>query len=125
MALVADIGTLQRLPRIVPPGIARELVYTGRDFDSEYAEEIGLVNRRFESKEATVTGANELALEIAANAPLAVQGSKQTLNYSITPDIDRELEYVATFNAAHLFSQDLQEAIRAFATKTKPDFRGR
>ena len=73
MAIVADIGTLQRLPRIVSDGIAKELVYTGRDFDAQYAREIGLVNRVFPDKESTVGHAIQVAPEIASNAPLAVE----------------------------------------------------
>ncbi len=125
MAIVADIGTLQRLPRIISPGIARELIYTGRDFDAQYAEQIGLVNRLAQDTSELMAMAQEAAMQIAANAPLAVQGSKQTLNYGMTPEIDRELEYVATFNTAHLFSQDLAHAVECFATRATPEFKGR
>ncbi len=125
MAIVADIGTLQRLPRVIAPGIARELVYTGRDFDANYAAQIGLVNTVFQDRDDAINGALAIAEEIAANAPLAVQGSKQVMNESSSRDIDRELEYVATWNAAHLMSQDLGHAIECFATKTTPNFQGK
>ncbi|HIA01926.1 MAG TPA: crotonase/enoyl-CoA hydratase family protein [Myxococcales bacterium] len=125
MALVADIGTLQRLPRVIAPGIARELVYTGRDFNADYAAEIGLVNRILPDRDAVIAEAVSVAREIAANAPLAVQGSKQTLNAAVIADIDRELEYVATYNAAHLVTQDLMHAIECFATKQTPEFKGK
>ena len=122
MAIVADIGTLQRLPRIVSDGIARELVYTGRDFDAQYAQKIGLINRVCEDRETTVEHALNVAKEIAGNAPLAVEGSKHVLNHAIAGDVDRELEYVATYNAAHLMSKDLGAAVEAFAMKKPAKF---
>ncbi len=125
LAMVADIGTLQRLPRIVGPGHARELTYTGRDFDAAYAEKIGLVNRVLPDAEALFADAEALAQEIAANPPLTVRGSKQVLGEAQRHEIDRGLEYVATYNAAHLVTQDLGVAITAALTKQKPEFGGR
>ena len=125
IAIVADVGTLQRLPRVVAPGIARELVYTGRDFGAEYAKEIGLVNRVLPDEAAVKQAALELATEIAANAPLAVQGSKRVMLEAERGEIDRELEYVAAWNTGHLMTQDLATAIEAFVTKTTPEFKGR
>lgn len=122
MAIVADIGTLQRLPRIVSDGIVRELVYTGRDFDAKYAEKIGLVNQVCGDASATIDHAFAVAREISENAPLAVEGSKHVLNHGIQGIVDQELEYVATYNAAHLMTQDLGHAVEAFATKKKPVF---
>lgn len=125
LAMVADLGTLQRLPALVGQGIARELVYTGRDFDAAYAERIGLVNRVLPDAEQLFAAADALAREIAANPPLAVQGAKYVLNEAQRAEIDRSLEYVATWNAAHLLSQDLGVAVTAFVTREKPEFSGR
>ncbi len=125
LAMVADVGTLQRLPRIVGPGHARELTYTGRDFDATYAEKIGLVNRVLPDPETLFADADALAQEIAANPPLAVRGSKHVLGEAERYEIDRGLEYVATYNAAHLVTQDLGVAITAALTKQKPEFGGR
>ena len=125
VAIVADIGTLQRLPRIIGVGPARELIYTGRDIDGAAAQKIGLVNRTFESRTAVIEGAWAVASEIAENAPLAVQGSKRVMIEASRGEIDRELEYVATWNAAHLVTQDLGTAVEAFAMKKKPTFSGR
>ena len=122
MAIVADIGTLQRLPRLVSDGIARELVYTGRDFDANYAQSIGLVNRVCGDHSETVAHALSVAKEIGENAPLAVEGSKHVLNHALVSDVDRELEYVATYNAAHLMTRDLGHAVESFALKKKPVF---
>lgn len=125
MAIVADLGTLQRLPAIVGPGIARELVYTGRDFDAAYAERIGLVNRVLPDAEALREAAFALASAIADNPPLTVQGAKRVMNEATRAEVDRGLEYVATWNAAHLVTQDLGMAVTAFVTKQKAEFAGR
>ena len=125
VAIVADLGTLQRLPRLIGVGQARELIYSGRDFDSNEALQLGLVNRVLADPARTRASAISLAQEIAENAPLAVQGSKRVMLEAQRGDIDRELEYVATWNAAHLISQDLGRAVEAFVKKSKPRFDGR
>lgn len=125
MAIVADVGTLQRLPAIIGQGHTRELVFTGRDIDAAHAERIGLVNRVLPDHAALMADAEALAAEIAANAPLAVQGAKQVLNEATRADIDRGLEYVATYNAGHLFTQDLGVAMAAFVSKQPPEYGGR
>jgi enoyl-CoA hydratase len=125
IAMVADLGTLQRLPAIVGPGIARELVFTGRDFDAAYAERIGLVSRVLPDAEALREAAFAMAREIADNPPLAVQGAKRVMNEAVTREFDRGLEYVSTWNAAHVVTQDLGVAVTAFVSKQKPEFSGR
>ncbi len=124
IAIVADIGTLQRLPRIVGQGHARELAFTGRDFDAAHALRIGLVNRVLPDREALDRAAMELAEEIAANAPLTVRGVKQILNFGEGKTVAEGLDYVATWNAAFLASEDLGEAIAAFMQKRDPEFKG-
>jgi enoyl-CoA hydratase len=125
VGIVADIGTLQRLPRVVTPGVARELVFTGCDVDAQRALDIGLVNHVFEDTDAMMAHAESMATEIADNAPRAVQGSKFVMNQAVAADTDSGLEYVATWNAAYLMSQDLATAVTAFAAKKKPEFTGR
>ena len=100
-------------------------IYSGRDFGSTYAAQIGLVNEVCPDQNAAIERSLELAMDIAANAPLAVQGSKHVLNQAQMYDIDRGLEYVATYNAAHLMSRDLGHAIESMAMKQKPIFEGR
>lgn len=124
IAMVADVGTLQRLPRIIDPGRVAELVYTGRDWDAAEAREMGYVTRVYPDGEAVVAAAIELATQIAANSPLAVQGSKAVLHAAERRAIDENLDYVALWNAAFLYSNDLGEAIRAFLEKRPPDFTG-
>ncbi|MBK7977686.1 MAG: crotonase/enoyl-CoA hydratase family protein [Deltaproteobacteria bacterium] len=124
MAIVADLGTLQRLPGIVGRGHASELVYTGKDIDAERAREIGLVNHVYADREAALEGAQELADEIASLSPLAVQGSKQVMASARRAEIAEGLRYVALWNSAFLVSDDLGEALASFMEKRKPDFKG-
>jgi Delta3,5-Delta2,4-dienoyl-CoA isomerase len=122
LAMVADVGTLQRLPRIVGPGHANELIYTGKDIDAARAREIGLVN---DVADDVVAAAQELARAIAANSPLAVQGSKAILRRGESLTVEQGLDLVAIWNAAFIHSEDLKEAVTAFFEKRPPTFRGR
>lgn len=124
VAIVADVGTLQRLPRIVGDGAARELIFTGRDIDATRASEIGLVNEVLPDAEALFGRARQVANEIAANAPLAVQGSKHILGHADRRRDDASLDYVALWNAAFIHSDDLTEAMQAYMQKRAPNFKG-
>ncbi len=124
MAIVADLGTLQRLPGIVGRGHAAELVFTGKDIDAARAREIGLVNHVYAGREATHAGAHALAAEIAALSPLAVQGSKQVMAATRRSEVADGLRYVALWNSAFLFSDDLGEALASFMEKRLPQFKG-
>lgn len=124
MALVADVGTLQRLPSIIGSGQVAELAYTGRDFDSAFAFEIGLVNQVHPDLESMQKAAYELAGEIASNSPLAVQGIKQVLAANDGRTVSGALDFVAQWNAAFLLSNDLTEATNAFLEKRTPEFGG-
>ena len=124
MGLVADVGTLQRLPAIIGPGHAADLVYSGRDIDAARAQRIGLVNDVYPDVEHTLDAALELASAVSANSPLVVQGAKKILKRSEGRTVAEGLDYVALWNAAFLLSDDLNEAITAFAEKRKPNFTG-
>lgn len=124
LGLVADVGTLQRLPDIVPAGHVAALAYTGKDIDAERAQAIGLVNDVYPSTEALHEAAHRLAEEIAANSPLAVQGSKAVLRAGRDLTTEQALDHVALWNAAYLHSNDLSEAMAAFAERRPPRFRG-
>ncbi len=124
IAIVADVGTLQRLPGIVGKGIAAELALTGDDFGSERAKEIGLLNEIHPDADATVAAAQEMAARIAKNSPIAVQGTKRVMRYCEGKSVEDGLDYVATFNAAFLQSEDLGEALKAFLQKREPHFTG-
>ena len=124
MALVADLGTLQRLPKIISQGHVAELVYSGKDITAQRAREIGLVNDVYPSAEALWTAAAALAAEIAANSPLAVQGSKAVLRAGEGRTVAEALDYVALWNTSFLKSNDLREAVTAFLEKRAPTFKG-
>lgn len=122
VGMVADVGTLQRLPRLVGEGIARELAYTGRNVEAAEATAIGLVNRVFASPETLTASVRELAATIAAKSPLAIRGIKEVMNYSRDHSIADGLAHVAGWNAAMLLSADLQEAISATSDRRTPKF---
>lgn len=124
IAIVADVGTLQRLPRVIGRGHANELALTGKDIDAARAKEIGLVNDVLPDPEAVVKAAQEMAAEIAANSPLVVQGTKAVLRATSEMTIDQGLDYVGVWNAAFLRSNDLTEAMTAFFEKRPPNFTG-
>jgi enoyl-CoA hydratase len=124
MAIVADVGTLQRLPRVIGAGHAAELIYTGKDVDAARAKEIGLVNDVLADHDAVVKAARALAAEIAANSPLAVQGSKAILRRGADLTVAQGLDLVALWNTAFIHSEDLREAMTAFFEKRPPTFRG-
>jgi len=124
IAMVADVGTLQRLPRVIGDGPARELIFTGRDIDAARARAIGLVNDLLPDVAALHARAREIAAEIAANSPLAVQGAKQVLGFAVRREVDAALDYVALWNSAFLHSDDLTEAMSAFMQRRAPQYRG-
>jgi len=125
IAMVADVGVLQRLPRIVGDGVARDLILTGRDMDAARAREVGLVTEVLPDPEALLARARELAGLIAAHSPLAVQGAKHVLNAATRAATRENLDYVALWNSAFLHSDDLIEAVRSFAERRAPRFTGR
>jgi enoyl-CoA hydratase len=125
VGIIADLGALQRLPRIIGEGHTRELAYTAGDFDAERALRMGLVNEVFESPEALLAGARATARKIADNPPLVVQGAKQVMEYCADKSIEDGLRYVAVWNAAFLQSNDLTEAFAAFMERRPPRFQGR
>ena len=124
VAMVADIGSLQRLAGIIGEGHLRELAFTGKDIDAARAERIGLVNDVYPVQEAALTAARDLAAEIAANPPLVVHGVKEILNSTREADVAAGLRYVAAWNAAFLPSKDLGEALQAFVERRPPRFTG-
>lgn len=125
LAIVADMGSLQRLPRIIGATHARELAFTGKDIDAERAARIGLVSDVYDDEAAVLAAARAMASEIASSSPLAVQGIKQVMNYADERAVLDGERYVAVWNAAFLASNDLVEAIQSFMEKRPPSFTGR
>lgn len=124
IAIVADIGSLQRLPGIIGQGHTRELAFTGKDIDAARALQIGLVNQVYPTHDQLFAAAQAMAQEIAQNPPLAVQGSKRVLNWGQGRPIDDALDHVALWNSAFLQSKDLGEAMAAFMERRPPKYRG-
>ena len=124
LGIVADVGTLQRLPKLIgSQSLVRELAFTGRRVAAEEALACGLINAVHETREALDAASLETAQRIAEKSPLALRGIKEMLNYSRDHSVADGLNYVATWNAAMLLSQDLDAAIEASMTHQKPQFR--
>lgn len=124
MAIVADLGSLQRLPRIIGDGHVAELAFTGKDISASRAKEIGLLNDVRDDAESTLEAARELAAAIAGNSPIAVQGTKAVMRSADRRAVAAGLDYVSVWNAGHLQSDDLTEAITSFVEKREPKFTG-
>ncbi len=125
IAIVADMGSLQRLEAIIGRGHVRELAFTGKDIDAPRALAIGLVNHVVPTDDEALAKAREIAMEIADNPPLVVQGTKRALRFTARYGEQAGLEQVAAWNASQLASEDLREAMAAFIEKRKPSYRGK
>ena len=124
LAIITDAGGLQRLPRVVGRGQAREIAFRGHRFDAGRARSIDLVNEVYPSPEGLEAGVKEIAEEIAANPPLAVQGAKEVLLFNEEATLDRSLEFNASRSSMILPSEDLYEAMAAYMEKRKGNFKG-
>jgi enoyl-CoA hydratase/carnithine racemase len=123
LGFVADVGTLQRLPKLVGDAMARELAYTGRPFAGAEAKAIGFANGCYGSRDDMMAGVAAIARSIAAKSPLAIRGTKEMLLYTRDHSVAESLNYMAIWNAALLQSDDLSEAFAAFKAKRNPKFR--
>ncbi|WP_461169966.1 crotonase/enoyl-CoA hydratase family protein [Arthrobacter sp. Z1-15] len=121
VAIVADLGSLQRLPGIIGEGAARHLALTGEDFDADRAYSLGLVT---EVADDVVGRGRELAAAVAANPPLVVQGVKHVMNHGQEASVQSGLDYVQLWNTAFLASRDFKEAATAFAERRPAAFTG-
>jgi delta(3,5)-delta(2,4)-dienoyl-CoA isomerase len=122
IGMAADIGSLQRLPKIVNNiGWLKEVCLTGRIFSAEEAQQQGLINRVFETKEIAVGEAIGLAKIIAAKSPVAAHGTKKSINYALEHSIDDGLEQIAEFNA-HALGEDLVKGAMSAMSKDKPTY---
>ena len=113
IGMTADVGTLQRMPKLVPEGVVRELAYTGRNMSASEAKERGFVNDIYEAQDAMDDAVLEIAQEIGSKSPMAIWGTKQTLNYGRDHSVADGLEYIATWNAAMFDPDDMAEAFMA------------
>ena len=122
IGMTADVGTLQRLPKIIPDGVARELAYTGRRMSAQRALEVGLVNQVFPTHEELVTGVLEIANEIASKSPLAIWGTKEMLLYSRDHSVADGLNHIATWQTGMFQPSDMAESFMAKAEGRETNF---
>lgn len=122
IGMTADVGTLQRLPKLIPDGMVRELAYTGRDMQAKEACELGFVNRVFKDRDTLIQEVMAIAQNIAGKSPLAVRGTKAMLLYSRDHSVRDSLDYIATWNSGMLSQADLQEGITAQMEKRQGNY---
>ena len=122
IGMVADVGTFPRIVKLLPEGIVKELAFTGRNFSASEAKEYGFVNRLYESHEALIEGALDIANEIASNSPAAVYGCKKVIDYSRDHTIEEGLEWINMWNASMLSQSELMEGFRSYKDKSVGDF---
>lgn len=122
LGMTADLGTLQRLPHLLPQGLVRELAYTGRNLNAQEAYQLGLVNQVFASKEEMDNGVQQIAEQIAAQSPLAVQGCKEMINYSRDHSLADSLNYMAAWQSGMFQAPDMMVAMSAKGQGIKPDY---
>ena len=122
IGMAADVGTLQRLPRLIPDSKMREMAYTGRKMLADEAKESGLVSNVYESQEDMLKAANELAEDIATKSPVAIYGLKALMNYSRDHSIDDSLDFNALWSGAMLSQKDMAEAMTAQMEKRDAAF---
>ena len=122
IGMAADVGTLQRLPKIIPDSKMREMAYTGRRMYADEAKETGLVSDTYETQEKMLAAANELAKVIASKSPVAIYGLKAVMNYSRDHSVNEGLEYNALWSGAMLSQKDMTEAITANIEKRDASF---
>ena len=122
IGMAADVGTLQRLPKIIPDSKMREMAYTGRRMYADEAKETGLVSDTYETQEKMLAAANELAKVIASKSPVAIYGLKAVMNYSRDHSVNEGLEYNALWSGAMLSQKDMTEAITANMEKRDASF---
>jgi enoyl-CoA hydratase len=122
LGMTADVGTLQRLPKLIPAGIVKELAFTGRKFTAVEAQQFGLVNRVYDNQDSMLAGVMEIATQIAVNSPLAVTGCKEMLNYSRDHTVADSLNYMATWQAGMFRPNDMMKTFQAKAMKTQAQY---
>ena len=122
LGMTADVGTLQRLPKLIPIGIVKELAYTGRNFDASEAHQLGFVNQIFDDQASMLEAVIKVAHQISTNSPLAVSGTKTMINYAVDHPVAESLNYMATWQAGMFQMEDIFKAIEAQKMKTLAEF---
>lgn len=123
IGMTADVGTLQRLPKLIPEGLARELAYTGRRMYADEAKACGLVNQVFNDQQTMLDEVMKIAKEMAANSPLAVSGCKEMINYTRDHSTADSLRYMSIWQTGMFQPQtDMMECFTAKMEKREPEF---
>lgn len=122
LGMTADVGTLQRLPKLIPAGVVKELAFTGRKFTAQEALQFGFINRIYDDQESLIEGVMDIAKTIATNSPLAVTGCKEMLNYSRDHSVEDSLKYMATWQAGMFRPNDMMKTFQAKAMKTQAQY---
>lgn len=122
LGMTADVGTLQRLPKLMPEGVVRELAYTGRKFEAAEAHRLGFVNAVYDTQEAMLAGVMAIAAQIAANSPLAVTGCKEMIHFARDHSVADSLKYMATWQSGMFRPTDMMKSFQAKAQKQAPQY---
>ncbi|XUT90512.1 enoyl-CoA hydratase-related protein [Ottowia caeni] len=122
IGMVADVGTLQRLPKLMPLAVVKELAYTGRRLSAQKAQEYGLVNEVYETQEATLAAGLQCAAEIAAKPPVAIWGTKQAVNYARDHSVEDSLRQMGWLQGAIWSNAHVREAVTAMKDKRAAQF---
>lgn len=122
IGMTADVGTLQRLPKLIPEGIVRELAYTGDKMSAARAQEVGLVNEVFATHDDLVDGVLDIASRIATKSPLAIYGTKESINYTRDHTVADSLNYIATWQAGMFRAPDMAASFVAMQEKETPEY---
>ena len=122
IGMTADVGTFPRLAKVIPEGWARQISYTAERLPAQKAKEIGLVNEVYDTHEELLSAVMEIAASIAAHSPLAVSGTKRLINYARDHSTHDTLDYIATWNAAMLSTNDIQQSYMAMSQKRQPSY---
>ncbi|MCY4665902.1 MAG: crotonase/enoyl-CoA hydratase family protein [Acidimicrobiaceae bacterium] len=122
IGMTADVGTLQRLPKLIPSGVAREYAYTGRRMPAERARQLGLVNEVFDDRGSMMEAVMAIAEEIASKSPLAIHGTKEAINYSRDHSVEDSLRHIALWQSGMLHPTDLEESLTAQSEGRAPSY---
>ena len=122
IGMTADVGTLQRLPKLIPEGVVREMAYTGERMPAARAKEVGLVNEVFADQSTMLDAVMGIAERIASRSPLAVHGTKEMINYTRDHSVEDSLRYMATWQTGMFQPADLMESFGARMEDRDPTY---
>lgn len=127
LAIIPGAGGTQRLPRILSPAIAKELIFTSRIFNGNDAKEMGVVNHvmnQNDNGDAAFNKALEIAREIIPNGPTGVKMAKRAIDQGLQVDLNTGYTIEEAFYSQVIPTKDRLEGLKAFAEKRKPSYKG-